>query len=106
MAPGSYREPTIRDFRLTNEAVLGAFMDDNSAPLSFIQTSVGLFDGGRLADKDFPVPNDVEGSPALFGTELKAIPDEPGGPGAERHRPRTDRHAPVRLRKAPLIHQP
>ncbi|PSM42243.1 hypothetical protein C6Y14_17745 [Streptomyces dioscori] len=73
-------KPTIRDFRLTNEAVLGAFMDDNSAPLSFIQTSVGLFDGGRLADKDFPVSNDVEGSPALFGTELKAIPDEPGGP--------------------------
>ncbi|UPZ31960.1 hypothetical protein MUK60_31710 [Streptomyces sp. LRE541] len=73
-------KPTIRDFRLTNEAVLGAFMDDNAAPLSFIQTSVGLFDGGRLADKDFPVSNDVQGSPALFGTELKAIPDEPGGP--------------------------
>ncbi|MFD0309175.1 hypothetical protein [Streptomyces sp. NPDC127119] len=73
-------KPTIRDFRLTNEALLGAFMDDNSAPLSFIQTSVGLFDGGRLADKDFPVSNDVQGSPALFGTELKAIPDEPGGP--------------------------
>ncbi|MEW2571522.1 hypothetical protein [Streptomyces sp. NPDC047070] len=72
--------PTIRDFRLTNEAVLGAFMDDNSAPLSFIQTSVGLFDGGRLADKDFPVSNDVQGSPALFGTEPKAIPDEPDGP--------------------------
>ncbi|WP_254645128.1 hypothetical protein [Streptomyces sp. BV286] len=72
--------PTIRDFRLTNEAVLGAFMDDNSAPLSFIQTSVGLFDGGRIADKNFPVSNDVQGSPALFGTELKAIPDEPGGP--------------------------
>ncbi|MGA5501411.1 hypothetical protein [Streptomyces umbrinus] len=73
-------KPTIRDFRLTNAAVLGAFMDDNSAPLSFIQTSVGLFDGGRLVDKNFPVSNDVQGSPALFGTELKAIPDQPAGP--------------------------
>ncbi|WP_407704358.1 hypothetical protein [Streptomyces spongiae] len=76
-------KPTIRDFRLTNAAVLGAFMDDNSAPLAFLQTSVGLFDspgGGRITDKEFPVSNDVQGSPALFGTELKAIPDQPDGP--------------------------
>jgi len=72
--------PTIRDFRLTNAAVLGAFMDDNSAPLAFIQSSVGFFDGGRIADKNFPVSNDIQGSPALFGTELKAIPDQPDGP--------------------------
>ncbi|MGI5199009.1 hypothetical protein ACQEVY_36150 [Streptomyces sp. CA-288835] len=80
--------PTIRDFRLTNEAVLGAFMDDHSAPLAFIQTSVGFFDsaggadggGGRIVDKNFPVSNDAPSQPALFGTELKAIPDEPGGP--------------------------
>ncbi|TPQ16169.1 hypothetical protein [Streptomyces sporangiiformans] len=73
-------KPSIRDFRLTNAAVLGTFMDDNSAPLSFIQSSVGLFDGGRIVDKNFPLSNDVQGSPALFGTELKAIPDEPDGP--------------------------
>ncbi|GAB2962930.1 hypothetical protein GCM10023080_024450 [Streptomyces pseudoechinosporeus] len=75
--------PTIRDFRLTNEAVLGAFMDDHSAPLAFIQTSVGFFDsadGGRVVDKNFPASNDAATQPALFGTELKAIPDEPGGP--------------------------
>ena len=73
-------KPTIRDFRLSNAAVLGAFMDDNSAPLSFIQSSVGFFDGGRIVDKDFPVSHDVQGSPALFGKELKAIPDEAAGP--------------------------
>ncbi|MPY44181.1 hypothetical protein FNH04_31035 [Streptomyces phyllanthi] len=75
--------PTIRDFRLTNAAVLGAFVDDNSAPLAFLHSSVGLFDspgGGRIVDKEFPVSNDVQGSPALFGSELKAIPDEPDGP--------------------------
>ncbi|WP_404829242.1 hypothetical protein [Streptomyces albicerus] len=86
--------PTIRDFRLTNAAVLGAFMDDHSAPLAFIQTSVGFFDsagstggagsadGGRarIVDKNFPASNNDPAQPALFGTELKAIPDEPGGP--------------------------
>ncbi|MEV0221318.1 hypothetical protein [Streptomyces sp. NPDC050704] len=76
-------KPTLRDFRLTNEAVLGTFMDDNSASLAFIQTSVGFYDSpdrGRVVDKNFPFPNDAEGSPALGGTELKAIPDEPNGP--------------------------
>jgi hypothetical protein len=76
-------KPTLRDFRLTNEAVLGTFMDDHSAPLAFIQASVGFYDspdGGRVADKNFPFPNDAEGSPAASGTELKAIPDEPDGP--------------------------
>ncbi|MGP4042944.1 hypothetical protein [Streptomyces sp. 2A115] len=75
--------PTLRDFRLTNAAILGTFMDDNSAPLAFIQASVGFYDspgGGRVVDKNFPFPNDAEGSPAASGTELKAIPDEPGGP--------------------------
>ena len=80
--------PTIRDFRLTNEAVLGALMDDHSAPLAFIQTSVGFFDsaggngsgGAAIVDKNFPVSNSDPAQPALFGTELKAIPDEPGGP--------------------------
>ncbi|MFI6337666.1 hypothetical protein [Streptomyces sp. NPDC050535] len=76
-------KPTLRDFRLTNAAVLGTFMDDNSAPLAFIQASVGFYDsadGGGITDKNFPVANDAEGSPAASGTELKAIPDEPAGP--------------------------
>ncbi|KAB2349758.1 hypothetical protein F8566_11520 [Actinomadura rudentiformis] len=77
--------PKIQDFAFTNAAALGALMDDDSEPLAFIQTSVGFFDGGRIVDKDFPVPNDLAkaGLPFLrnlLGTENKAIPDEPNGP--------------------------
>ncbi|MEW2356387.1 hypothetical protein [Spirillospora sp. NPDC029432] len=78
--------PTVRDFRFSNEAALGGLMDDNSVPLGFVQTSVGFFDGGRITDKDFPLPNDLAGLPPLeplkrlVGTGKKAIPDEPGGP--------------------------
>ncbi|KMS70416.1 hypothetical protein ACM01_31815 [Streptomyces viridochromogenes] len=72
--------PGVKDFRLTNEAVLGALMDDNSVPLAFLQSSVGFFDGGPIADKDFPAANGGQEQPALFGTEYKAIPDRPRGP--------------------------
>ncbi|MBO2449714.1 hypothetical protein J4573_21610 [Actinomadura barringtoniae] len=77
--------PTVKDFHFTNAAALGALMDDNSQPLAFLQSSVGFADGGRLVDKDFPVPNDLAqaGMPFLrnlLGTERKAMPDEPNGP--------------------------
>ncbi|KUO21112.1 hypothetical protein [Streptomyces dysideae] len=72
--------PGVKDFRLTNEAVLGALMDDNSVPLAFLQSSVGFFDGGPIADKNFPVANGGQEQPGLFGTEYKAIPDRPRGP--------------------------
>ncbi|MFF3848220.1 hypothetical protein [Streptomyces sp. NPDC002328] len=72
--------PAVRDFRLTNEAVLGALMDDHSVPLAFLQSSVGFFDGGPIADKSFPVANGSGQLPALFGSEYKAIPDRPHGP--------------------------
>ncbi|MGW0824442.1 hypothetical protein [Streptomyces sp. NPDC002845] len=72
--------PGVKDFRLTNEAVLGALMDDHSVPLAFLQSSVGFFDGGPIADKNFPVANGGEEQPGLFGTEYKAIPDRPRGP--------------------------
>ncbi|MGW3409748.1 hypothetical protein [Streptomyces sp. NPDC000888] len=75
--------PAIEDFRLTNEAALGALMDDNSVPLSFIQSSVGFFDGGgtgKIVDKNFPVANGDDSASALTGTEYKAIPAEPNGP--------------------------
>ncbi|MGR6968052.1 hypothetical protein ACU639_00170 [Streptomyces cynarae] len=72
--------PAVKDFRLTNAAVLGALMDDNSVPLAFLQSSVGFFDGGPVADKNFPVPNGGSRQPALYGTEYKAIPDRPHGP--------------------------
>ncbi|HSX97119.1 MAG TPA: hypothetical protein VLG91_06980, partial [Streptomyces sp.] len=72
--------PAVKDFRLTNEAILGALMDDHSVPLAFLQSSVGFFDGGPIVDKNFPVANGSSAQPALFGSEYKAIPDRPGGP--------------------------
>ncbi|MEU7664663.1 hypothetical protein AB0B60_40175 [Streptomyces lincolnensis] len=72
--------PAVKDFRLTNGAVLGALMDDQSVPLAFLQSSVGFFDGGPVVDKSFPVANGSQAQPGLFGTEYKAIPDRPHGP--------------------------
>jgi hypothetical protein len=78
--------PTTKDFRLTNEAALGALLDDHSQPLAFLETSVGFFDGGRIVDKDFPVSHDLKNVPGLegltaqLGVEPMAIPDEPHGP--------------------------
>lgn len=72
--------PTVKDFRLTNEAVLGALMDDQSVPLAFLQSSVGFFDGGPITDKNFPATNGSSAQPGLFGTEYKAIPAVPHGP--------------------------
>ncbi|WP_307679137.1 hypothetical protein [Streptomyces sp. V4I2] len=72
--------PTVKDFRLTNEAMLGALMDDNSVPLAFLQSSVGFFDGGPVVDKNFPVANGSDQQAGLFGTDYKAIPGRPNGP--------------------------
>ncbi|MGW0582341.1 hypothetical protein ACWD25_41905, partial [Streptomyces sp. NPDC002920] len=72
--------PGVKDFRLTNAAVLGALMDDNSVPLAFLQSSVGLFDGGPVTDKNFPAANGSSQPTQLFGVEYKAIPAQPHGP--------------------------
>ncbi|WP_046733085.1 hypothetical protein [Streptomyces humi] len=72
--------PAVKDFRLTNAAVLGALMDDNSQPLAFLQSSVGFFDGGPITDKNFPSANGSSRTPELFGVEYKAIPAQPHGP--------------------------
>jgi hypothetical protein len=77
--------PTVKDFRITNAAALGGLMDDNSEPLAFIQASVGFWDGGKIVDKEFPAPNNLDeiglgGLSRLLGKDKKAIPDQPGGP--------------------------
>ncbi|MDN0199859.1 hypothetical protein [Streptomyces sp. S.PNR 29] len=72
--------PAVKDYRLSNAAVLGALMDDQSVPLAFLQTSVGFFDGGPIADKNFPAANGSSQPTGLYGTEYKAIPDQPHGP--------------------------
>ncbi|SNT59336.1 hypothetical protein SAMN05443665_105225 [Actinomadura meyerae] len=77
--------PSVKDFRFTNAAALGGLLDDNSEPLAFMQASVGFWDGGKIVDKEFPAPNNLDeiglsGLARLLGTDKKAIPDEPGGP--------------------------
>ncbi|MCW2902845.1 MAG: hypothetical protein JWO67_5110 [Streptosporangiaceae bacterium] len=78
--------PGIKDFNLTNAAALGSLLDDNAEPLAFIQTSVGFYGGGKIVDKDFPLPNQLARIPALqgftsmLGKESKAIPARPRGP--------------------------
>jgi hypothetical protein len=78
--------PSTKDFNLTNEAALGALLDNNSQPLAFLQASAGFFDGGRVVDKDFPVPYEPTQLPGMsalagmLGPDRKAIPDEPRGP--------------------------
>ncbi|GGV30306.1 hypothetical protein GCM10010182_61810 [Actinomadura cremea] len=77
--------PTVRDFRFSNAAALGGLLDDNSQPLAFMQASVGFWDGGKIVDKEFPAPNNLDelglgGLATLLGTDRKAIPDTPDGP--------------------------
>ncbi|MEU9022949.1 hypothetical protein [Actinomadura sp. NPDC048394] len=77
--------PTVKDFRFSNAAALGGLLDDNSEPLAFMQASVGFWDGGKIVDKEFPAPNDLDaiglsGLKQLLGPDKKAIPDEPNGP--------------------------
>lgn len=62
-------QPSIREVRLTNAAVLGGVFDDNSAGISILRSSVGFVRGGPLVDKNFPVPD-----PTL------ALPEEANGP--------------------------
>jgi len=75
--------PSIRDFHFTNQAALGALLDNNSMPLGFLETSVGFATGGPIGNKDFPVPNDWLNIPGfeflgkLVGTDPKAIPTDP-----------------------------
>ncbi|MBJ7458251.1 MAG: hypothetical protein JHD02_03590 [Thermoleophilaceae bacterium] len=74
--------PSIKTFRLTNEAMLGTFTDDNAVPLSLIQTSSGFYKGGSVADKDFPIPGDLPGElqqiTAMLGGPQLAIPTNNG----------------------------
>ncbi|MBM3182844.1 MAG: hypothetical protein FJZ83_02300 [Chloroflexi bacterium] len=47
-------KPAVSDFRYTNEALLGVFMDDNFQPVKMLQVSVGFLQGGPVVKKSFP----------------------------------------------------
>ncbi|HEX2129900.1 MAG TPA: hypothetical protein VHF58_11865, partial [Solirubrobacterales bacterium] len=62
--------PSIREFTVTNETTLAGIFDDNSAPLSFLRTSVGMLAGGPVVEKNFPFPEPSLGLPADPATPL------------------------------------
>lgn len=48
-------QPSIFDFRFTNEAFLGSIMDDNFMPVSIIQISMGHLADAEVVKKTFPI---------------------------------------------------
>lgn len=46
--------PALEDYRFTNEAMLGIFLDDNFQPVSFLEASLGFLKGGPVVEKTFP----------------------------------------------------
>lgn len=81
--------PSVRDFRFTNDAALGALLDSNSQPLALLEVADGFFNGngGTVAVKNFPLPSDLARQPqlqsldgALLGSDELAIPATPHGP--------------------------
>lgn len=76
--------PNIRDFTITNEATLAGVFDDNSAPLSFLRSSLGFLTGGPVVEKNFPTPDDTQALPEDPDTPLYSWQDyrEVGRDGA------------------------
>lgn len=72
-------QPDYRDFRITGDVALGAVFDDNSSPIDILRASLGTWDGGPVAEKNFPLPY---GSPSagLFGGGRLMVPTTPKGP--------------------------
>lgn len=64
--------PDVWSFRYTNEALLGAILDNNSSPLSILQMGLGSYGDCPVADKDFPLPNAVTGLRIPGFDQLKA----------------------------------
>lgn len=46
--------PNMRDFRFTNEALLGMLLDDDFMVVRILQTSLGFLNNGRVTPKRFP----------------------------------------------------
>ncbi len=58
----------LRRQKLTGEALLGAFLDDDTQPLSFIRTSFGAYDAGPVGRKSFS-----QGGALLFPTSTDRL---------------------------------
>ena len=57
----------LRDFRYTNEALLGTLVDNNSVNIGLFQVSVGALSGGPVRPKTFPLPGQVSQIPIVGG---------------------------------------
>lgn len=78
--------PSPRSYRLTNEALLGTFADDNSEPIAGLQASLGTYDGGPVAEKDFPLPGALPDFPLLGPTLSGLLADTIVTPGGSNSR--------------------
>ena len=77
----AFGEPAVSDFRYTNEAALGVFMDDNFQPVKMLQASLGFLHGGPVVEKTFPGPlADLVGMRGIDQDGL-FIPWDAGPPG-------------------------
>ncbi|WP_410873005.1 hypothetical protein [Nocardia sp. A7] len=75
--------PDVRDLNVTNEATVGALLDENSQPLGFLQASMGFFAGGPVVEKSFPLPSSIalaDTANSAFGDAPKASPSVYGNP--------------------------
>jgi hypothetical protein len=50
------QNPSWRDYRVTNEAALGAIFGANSSPIVILRSSLGTFSGGPVEQKSWPAP--------------------------------------------------
>lgn len=79
---------TLRRQHLTGEALLGAFLDDDTQPLSFIRTSLGVYANGPVGRKTisqggnllFPTSTSTLYGWANFDETLPAFPQPNGTP--------------------------
>ncbi|MDR3415083.1 MAG: alpha/beta fold hydrolase [Nevskia sp.] len=75
---------TLKDYRLTNQAIIGALFGDKFSPLGFLQTGLGFMHGGAIVKKN-PALESLREAPGigpygelLFGQEQNYIPADAG----------------------------
>ncbi len=78
--------PSVRDFRFTNAAALGALLSNNSQPLAFLEAGLGFFSGGPVADKSVPLDRDTATAlgpvtSSFLGPDRLGFPTQPSTPG-------------------------